>query len=78
MDEGGEHHIELDVAREDLPKTLEASVELLVVRPRLEARDLGRDRGCEAEIHGQLPCFVALVGPIHEEGDLLLQSREAT
>ncbi len=50
MDEGGEHHIELVVAREDSSKALETlektfdfvatSVELLVVRPRLEASDL--------------------------------------
>ncbi len=37
----------------------------------------GGDRGREAEIHGELPGFVALVGPIHDEGDVLLESRKA-
>lgn len=78
MNESGEHGIEFFETGEDPPKALEPAekplhliaplVEFPVVFPWIESITFGRHHRFKFQIEGQLPGFVVLVGPVHDQG----------
>ena len=77
MDKGQEHHIEFLETREDAPEPFEAAKQSLdfiasavhgaIVFPSGEAVSFRGNNGDEAEIEGQLPGVIPLVGSIHQQ-----------
>jgi len=77
MNKRGEHHVELLEAGEDPAEAFETTkqsfnfvspfVDRLAVMPSSDAVGLGRYDGRESQVEGQLPGFIALVGPIHDQ-----------
>src|SRR4249919_7386 len=77
MNERGEHHVELVEAGEDSTESLQATeqpldfvaplVDRLAVVPGGDSIRLGRHHRGEAQVEGQLPGFVALVGAIQDQ-----------
>jgi len=77
VDEGEEHEVEFFESGEDAPESFQSSKEplylvsflihRLVVEPRFQPVALGRHHRNPAEIQRQLPGFVVLVRPIHDQ-----------
>ena len=77
MDESGKHGVQFFKTGEDPPESLESSekplhfiaplVEFAVVFPRIETVNFGRHHGFKLQIKDQLPGFVTLVGPVHDD-----------
>jgi len=77
QDEGGEHHVELVKSGEDAAEAFQAAEEAFdfvappihdrVVFPRAHTVGLGWHDGDIAQIQGQLPGFVALISPVHDQ-----------
>jgi len=79
VDKSQEHHVEFFESGEDATKAFQAAEQSLdfvaapvhgaVIFPGSDTVLLGRHDRDEAEVQGQLPSFVALVGTIHEQVD---------
>jgi len=77
-DESEEHDVEFFEAREHPAEALEppeqafdlvaSPVQFPVVFPGSGAVALGRYHGGEAEVGRQLPGFIILTGPVHDQG----------
>jgi hypothetical protein len=77
MDERGEHRVEFVEVGKDVPKAFEATegtfdfiapaIPHAILLPRRKPVGIGRDNGSAAKFQSQLPGFVALIGPLHEQ-----------